>query len=92
MAASTMPQSSAVRAIGPSLSSVQHSAIAPCRLTRPYVGRKPVTPQKDAGVRIEPEVSEPIANGTSPAATAAPGPLDDPPLQNCVFHGVSPAP
>ena len=35
MASSTRPQSSAVRASGPSLSSVQHSAIAPCRLTRP---------------------------------------------------------
>ena len=43
-------------------------------------------------MRIEPEVSEPIANGTSPAATAAPGPLDDPPLQNFVFHGASPGP
>src|SRR5437868_10635416 len=29
------------------------SAIAPWRLTRPYVGRKPVTPQKAAGVMIE---------------------------------------
>ena len=34
-----------------------------------------------------PLVSEPIANATSPAATAAPGPLDEPPLQNAVFHG-----
>ena len=35
IALSTMPQQSAVRAIGPSLSSDQQSAIAPCRLTRP---------------------------------------------------------
>ena len=30
---------------------------------------------------IEPDVSEPMANGTSPAATAAPGPDDEPPDQ-----------
>lgn len=92
IAASTSAASSAPRAIGPSLSSVQHSAIAPWRLTSPYVGRKPVTPQKAAGVMIEPEVSEPIAYGTSPAATAAPGPLEEPPLQNAVFQGVRPGP
>ena len=34
-AARTKPQSSALRHIGPSLSSVQQSAMAPCRLTRP---------------------------------------------------------
>ena len=44
------------------------------------------------GVRIEPLVSEPIANGTSPAATAAPGPLEEPPLQKRVFHGLKPGP
>src|SRR5215813_13977906 len=81
IAPSTIPQSSAERAIGPSLASVQLSAIAPWRLTRPYVGRNPVTPQNAEGVRIEPEVSEPMAKGTSPAATEAPGPLEDPPLQ-----------
>ena len=51
-----------------------------------------MTPQYAAGVRIEPEVSDPIAKLTSPAATAAPGPLEEPPLQNPVFHGVSPGP
>ena len=45
------------------------------------MGRRPVTPQKAAGVRIEPDVSLPIAKGTRPAATAAAGPLEDPPLQ-----------
>ena len=74
------------------MSSVQQSAIAPWRLTRPYVGRRPVTPQKAAGVMIEPTVSEPIANGTRPAATAAPGPLEEPPLQYAVFHGFRPGP
>src|SRR5947207_15852505 len=53
--ASTTPQSSAVRPSGPSLSMVHASAIAPWRLTRPYVGLRPVTPQYAAGVRIEPD-------------------------------------
>src|SRR5919201_2580698 len=92
IAASTSAQSSAERAIGPSLSSVQESAIAPWRDTRPYVGRRPVTPQYDAGVMMEPDVSEPMAYGTSPAATAAPEPLDDPPDQWSGFHGVRPGP
>src|SRR5437763_2324789 len=79
MLASTRPQSSALLHIGPSLSSVQLRAIAPCRLTRPYVVRRPETPQYAAGVMMEPDVSEPIANGTSPAATEAPDPEEEPP-------------
>src|SRR5512132_3520286 len=44
-------------------------------------------------MRIEPPVSEPIAAGTSPAATATAEPLDEPPGTRCVllshgFHGV----
>ena len=74
------------------MSRVQQSAIAPWRLTRPYVGRRPVTPQNAAGVMMEPTVSDPIANETRPAATAAPGPLEEPPLQYAVFHGFKPGP
>src|SRR5205814_5950795 len=70
IASSTAAQSSAVRAIGPSLSSVHERAIAPLRETRPYVGRRPVTPQYADGVPMEPDVSEPIAKGTRPAPTA----------------------
>src|SRR5262245_34340306 len=92
IAASTRLASSTLRAIGPSLSIVQHRAIAPCRLTRPYVGRRPVTPEYADGVRIDPDVSLPIANGTSPAPTAEPGPLDEPPLQKPVFQGLRPGP
>src|SRR5438445_2586634 len=92
IASRTSAQSSAVRAIGPSLSSVHESAIAPLRETSPYVGRSPVTPQYADGVPIEPDVSEPIANGTSPAPTAAPEPLDDPPDQCSMFHGLRPGP
>ena len=41
---------------------------------------------------MEPHVSEPIANGTSPAETAEPEPLDDPPLQASRLHGFTPGP
>ena len=36
-------------------------------------------PQKLAGARTEPPVSLPIAKSTSPPATAAADPLDEPP-------------
>jgi hypothetical protein len=46
---------------------------------RPYVGRRPISPQKDAGPRTEPPVSEPSAKSTTPAATAEAEPDDEPP-------------
>src|SRR2546428_12446695 len=92
IASSTVAQSSAVRAIGPSLSSVHESAIAPLRETRPYVGRRPGTPPYADGGPIEPDVSEPIAKGTRPAPTAEPEPLDDPPDQCSLFQGLRPGP
>src|SRR5213075_34997 len=70
--------SSTERVIGPSLSSDQHRVMAPVRATRPNVGRKPVTPQRIAGLTILPPVSLPIENATSAAAVAAPGPQLDP--------------
>ena len=38
-------------------------------------------PHSAAGPRIDPPVSEPSAPGTKPAATAAPAPLDEPPVK-----------
>src|SRR5438876_10651629 len=49
---------------------------------------RPARPQCDAGPRMEPPVSEPSANGASPAATAAPEPLDEPPVKCSRFHGL----
>ena len=54
------------------------NAIAPCRLTRPNVGRRPVVPQRVLGETIEPHVSVPIAKPTNPAAVAEAEPADDP--------------
>src|SRR4029450_3072186 len=78
MAASTSAQSSTLRHIGPILSSVQQRDMTPCRLTRPNVGRTPVPPQIPDGSTIDPSVSVPIENPTSPAAVADPGPADEP--------------
>src|SRR5215212_7485873 len=49
---------------------------------------KPVMPQNDAGPRIEPPVSDPSDAGINPAASAAPEPLDDPPVKCARFHGL----
>src|SRR6185295_4054283 len=62
--------------------------MTPARLTRPNVGMRPTTPQYDAGPRIEPPVSEPNATGTIPAATAAPEPVDEPPVNRSRFQGL----
>src|SRR5215471_19770781 len=87
MAYRTAAQSSTPRQMGPILSMVQHNAIAPKRLTRPKVGLSPVTPQVEEGDTIEPRVSVPIENPTSPAAVAAAGPADDPLELWSVFQG-----
>src|SRR5579872_913171 len=60
-------QSSTERAIGPSLSMLHDSVMQPCRLTRPKVGRRPVTPQRVQGDTMLPRVSLPMAKPTSPA-------------------------
>src|SRR3954464_7829786 len=78
MAANTSAQSSALRVIGPILSIVYASAIAPERGTRPKVGRRPERPHTVEGDVMEPFVSVPMPNATQPAAVAEPGPADDP--------------
>src|SRR5450432_3955739 len=55
--------------------------------TRPRDGLNPNTPQHDAGIRIEPPPSPPLANGTMPVATATALPPDDPPEVSRVSHG-----
>src|SRR5438105_9198191 len=87
IACSTSIASSTVRVIGPSLSSDQQSIIAPVRGTRPYVGRSPVIPQRIAGLTMLPPVSLPMANPTSPAAVAAPGPALEPDDPSSSSHG-----
>src|SRR5256714_12217391 len=88
MALITSPQSSTSRQIGPSLSMLQESAMAPVRGMKPKVGRKPVVPHRVEGEEMEPSVSEPMAKATHPAAVAEAEPADDP-LEPCLgFHGL----
>src|SRR5258708_4468771 len=59
---------------------------------RPTVTLSPVKPQNEAGMRTDPPVSVPIAQGAMRAATATPEPLLAPPgvraaLASQAFHG-----
>src|SRR5262250_513170 len=45
-------------------------------------------PHSDAGLRIDPPVSVPIAAGKNPAASPAPLPLDEPPGKWSRFQGL----
>src|SRR5689334_2878656 len=87
IACNTNKASSTLRAIGPNLSSDQHSVIAPVRGTRPNVGRRPVTPQRIDGLTMLPPVSLPIEKPTRPAAVAAPGPALEPDAPSSSSHG-----
>src|SRR6516164_6705938 len=88
MASNTMAQSSTVRQIGPILSMDQLRAMAPVRLTRPKVERRPVTRQTVQGDQIDPYVSVPMANATRPADVAEAGPAEEPLLPSLVFQGL----
>src|SRR4051812_45640513 len=56
--------------------------------TRARVGLSPTSPHSLAGMRIDPPPSLACAIGTSPAATAAADPPDDPPVECAGFHGL----
>ena len=60
--------------------------------TRPMLGRMPTTPQKLAGLRSEPPMSEPCATQAMPVASATAAPPDEPAAERDVFHGLSVAP
>jgi hypothetical protein len=51
----------------------------PVRGTTPTLGFRPYTPQKLAGMRIEPTKSEPYSRNVNPAASAAAPPPVEPP-------------
>jgi len=52
----------------------------------------PTTPQKAAGWRIDPPVSDPSASGVMRAATATADPPLDPPGTRSGFHGLRDGP
>jgi hypothetical protein len=56
--------------------------------TSPSDGLWPNTPQQNAGVRIEPPMSEPRPKGDAPEPTAAPSPPDEPPAMRRWSYGL----
>src|SRR3546814_5038 len=60
--------------------------------TVPGEGRKPVTPQKAAGMRKEPPVSDPVQTGSMPSASATAEPPDEPPQIRFGSNGLPVAP
>ena len=79
--------SSTVRASGPICSMLFANETRPYLLIRPYVGFRPTTEQKLAGLLTEPPVSEPSDAIHSNALTETPLPPDEPPGTQSVFHG-----
>src|SRR4029453_17567676 len=61
-------------------------------LTRFSAGLCPYTPQKCAGIQIEPARSDPIVRQPSPAATARAPPPVEPPGVRATSHGLFVAP
>ena len=78
--------------MGPGLSWLALMGTTPPVGTAPTVGLSPTTPLTDAGQTMEPSVSVPTARGTSPAATAAPDPDDEPPALRSSAHGFPTSP
>ena len=54
----------------------------------PQVGLSAHTPQKFAGTRSDPPMSEPISSGVMPVASAAAAPPDDPPGTRVKSYGL----
>src|SRR6266436_1902782 len=84
--------SSTRRAKKPTWSSDGLKGCTPVRGIAPKLGLKPTTPLNAAGLMIEPSVCVPSASGTSPAATAAAEPDDEPPGVCFGFHGLTVGP
>ena len=55
--------------------------------TRPCGALNPTTPLIEAGIRIDPPMSEPLASVDVPLASDAPEPPLDPPTATSGFHG-----
>ncbi len=93
VASSSAALSRTLRVMKPSvfMSPGVSSRIAPAGM-RPRDGMKPNTPQQLAGMRSEPPMSLPCAAGTTPAATAAAAPPDEPPGVSAGSHGLRAAP
>ena len=73
--------SATVAVIGPVWSTKISIGMMPVYGTSPHVGFIPQIPEKEAGMRMEPPWSPPIAMSASPRATTTALPEDDPPAE-----------
>src|SRR5205823_14256171 len=78
-----------LRAIGPSMPRDESTLPYTLAATRPGDGRMPATPQKLAGLRKEPPMSEPCATHAMPVASATAPPPVEPAAERVRFHGLS---
>jgi hypothetical protein len=74
-----MAQQDTLFAIGPAASNKRDSGKTPCDGIRVVVGFRPTMPQKAAGARVDPPVSDPIVAGAMPSLIETALPDDDPP-------------
>src|SRR5882757_9135429 len=92
MASRNNARSSTFRAIGPWTPRLRSTAAAGVCATRPMLGRRPTTPQKLAGLRSEPPMSEPWASQAMPVASATAAPPEEPAADRDRSQGLSVAP
>src|ERR1700761_1587170 len=92
MASSSSARSSTLRAIGPWTPRLRSILAAGVWATRPMLGRMPTMPQKLAGFRSEPPMSEPWASQAMPVASATAAPPEEPAADLDVSHGLRVAP
>src|SRR3954465_5015060 len=92
IASSRRARSSTLRAIGPLTPRLRSIAAAGVCATRPILGLNPTTPQKLAGLRNEPPMSEPCASQAMPVASDTAAPPEEPAAERDVSRGLSVAP
>src|SRR4051812_34242675 len=88
MASSSSATSSTLRAIGPCWPRLRSTAEAIVCATRPMLGRRPTIPQKLAGLRRLPPISEPCASQAVPVASATAAPPEEPAADREVSQGL----
>src|SRR3954469_14080721 len=92
MASSSSARSSTLRAIGPWTPRLRSIPAFGVCATRPMLGRMPTIPQKLAGLRKLPPMSEPCASQAIPVASATAAPPDEPAADLDVSQGLRVAP
>src|SRR3954447_15497581 len=86
------PRSSTLRAIGPCTPRLRSILAVGVCATRPMLGRMPTMPQKLAGLRSDPPMSEPWASQAMPVASATAAPPEEPAADRETSHGLRVAP